>query len=198
MVEAVDDFDLANEVWLANGAPLENTGRYLLRFGSYDRTEVTTRLMRLAKNDRRGARTHAKGSYFTRAERAMTPDETTKREKIAMRLRTNYFTDEARKRSDFSDFLNLQVDRVIAIVDALDGECITYDDLNDMQADVVILEGLTALGLVDRSTCKRWYKRVARFLEAMADSFPPDAPPDATVGDRIPEQQVQELWRKTA
>jgi len=32
----------------------------------------------------------------------------------------------------------------------------------------------------------------------MAASFPPDAPPGATVGDIMTEQQAQELWSKTA
>jgi len=70
----------------------------------------------------------------------MTLDETTKREKIATQLCTNFFNDEARHGPGFRDLLSRQVDRVLEIADALDGERATYDDLNDAQADGVILE----------------------------------------------------------
>jgi len=127
-----------------------------------------------------------------------TLDETTKREKIGARLCTNFFNEEARRGAGFRDLLSRQVDRVLTVADAFDGKRATYDDLNDVQADGVILEGLTALGLVDWFTRKRWHKRMARFHEALAASFPADASPGATLGEVMTEQQAQEVWSKTA
>jgi hypothetical protein len=124
--------------------------------------------------------------------------DTDKREKIATGLCTNFFNEQARRSAGFRDTLSKQVERVLEVADALDGVPITYDVLNEVHADGVILEGLTALGLVDVFTRKRWGERMARFHEAIAAAFPADAPPDAKVCEVLTEQDAVAIWMATA
>lgn len=71
------------------------------------------------------------------------------REKIATRLCTHFFNDEAKHSPGFRESLDKQVERVLAVAAGRDcvSKRVTYAELNDMQADGAIVEGLTALGV---------------------------------------------------
>jgi hypothetical protein len=118
------------------------------------------------------------------------------RAKVAKRLRTNFFDAEAKRAPGFRDQLAKQVERVIKIAEIAEGEPLGYDDLNTVNADGVILQGLIALGLVDDETAARWHQRMARFMEAMAAAMPDD--PTAKVGDVLTENFVALMWDATA
>lgn len=119
------------------------------------------------------------------------------RAKVATRLRKQFFNEEARRSPGFQDRLAEQVRRVIQIAEARDGGPLDYDDLNRERADGAVLEGLIALDLVDDDTARRWYFRMARFMEAMTSAIPEDKP-DATVGDFVTNELCETLWDATA
>jgi hypothetical protein len=126
----------------------------------------------------------------------------TARAKVAERLCTNFFDDDARRSPGFRHLLAEQVERVIKIAETFEGgerETFTYDELNKMLADGAVLEGLLALGLVSETTALRWHARIARFMEATAAAMlAKGADDNAKVGDVLTEQAAVEIWKATA
>src|SRR4051794_32216383 len=122
---------------------------------------------------------------------------TNARRKIEARLRNHFFEAEAQERPDFADTITRSVERVIKVAKAGDGQPFDYDDLEAVQADGVVLQGLYALSLVDDATAARWSLRLGRFFTALADAMP-KGNLDAKLADVMTEDQARAIWKATA